>query len=178
MRFLNKLVAPCLLGILLALGGMQAYVAHADAVHLYPAKNDFYDLGKAGLEWRNETVGNITVTGINIHNGLTKVTPTTVITNTTFTVANSSLIFVGNGMNNATTLTLPSAVLAGAGATYVVQDTGGNVTVNGNLTINATVGNINGGASLVLNNTTYERAILTSDGGNYTGVVIGKIKVN
>lgn len=63
------------------------------------------------------------------------------------------------------TVTLPSAVTAGRGKTFIVKDATGTATVN-NITINTSSGNIDGAATKVLN-LNYGTVTVRSDGTNY-----------
>lgn len=85
--------------------------------------------------------------------------------NATLTVANASNIQIGTLAGNIT-LTIPSAVTAGAGAHLIIQDVGGTLDATHTLSINATSGNLNGAAMLNIT-TAYAGKDLESDGTNW-----------
>lgn len=140
-RILATLSAVALSAVALVnFSGCTAAVA--DAMHLHPPKTDKYDVGKAGLEWRNGTFGNFTVTGaLSPAHGITDTAASINATNTTVTASNGSLFYLVN-MSGNHTLTLPDTSTV-AGRTFRFVDLSNKIGGTGNWTINATAGNVN-----------------------------------
>ena len=116
--------------------------AIADAMHLHPPKTDKFDVGKAGLEWRNGVFGNFTVTGaLSAAHGITDTAASINSTNTTITASNGSLFYLVN-MSGNHTLTLPDTATM-AGRTLRFVDLSNKIGGTGNWTVNATAGNVN-----------------------------------
>lgn len=74
-------------------------------------------------------------------------------TNSTLTSANASWVYLVN-MSGNHTLTLPDVATVAGREFWVLIMCNGQIGVTGNLTVNATAGNVNRGASLVVTNTT------------------------
>lgn len=130
-----------------------------------PNSGGGWNLGTSSNPWTTLFATNIGSAGfVTTYQGGTKVnTKTTAVSYTA--VAGDYLIWVTD-LTVSRTITLPSAVTAGAGTEYVVQDRTGLCDATHTITISAGATNINGAGSYVIS-TPYGKVVLVSDGANW-----------
>lgn len=108
--------------------------------HLVPGANTTYDVGSSSKMAQSVYAVDLVANRVKV------LSPVTVTSNTTLT-SNAAQVFIGS-INGNRTYVLPSPAI---GQVVDIQDTGGNVSVNGNVTIDGAGSNtINGAANVTI----------------------------